>query len=196
MIYDILELGHPLLRNVAKPLPEDLIGSTLVKTLIADMIETMRATRGAGLAAPQIGESVRIFVVEVDNNPRYPYKPAIPLTVVINPDMTFETDDRFDNYEGCLSVPNLRGIVPRCPIIRVRGFDGNGEPLDRTIRGVSAGTFQHEFDHLDGMVFVDRVTDSKTLCTIDAFRTWYEDDVRRKVREIEAAYRSADSDYA
>jgi len=177
-----------MLRDTAKPLPEDLIQTPPVQKLIADLIDTMRHAGGAGLAAPQIGELVRIFVVEVEDNVRYPYKPNIPLTVVINPEISFLTKDRFDNYEGCLSVPNLRGIVPRCPVIRLTGLNPNGKPVNEEIRGLSAGTFQHELDHLDGTLFVDRVTDTKTLCTIEAFTTWHEDDFRRKVREIENRY--------
>lgn len=193
MIRDILKIGHPLLRDTAKPLPADMVPSDLVKKLISDLIETMRHAKGAGLAAPQIGELVRIFVVEVEDNPRYPYKPNIPLTVVINPVIEYLTKDRFDNYEGCLSVPDLRGVVSRCPHIRLRGMDPNGKPIDQEIRGLSAATFQHELDHLNGTLFVDRVTDTKTLCTIDAFGMWHEDDFRRKVRDIEQKYNPGES---
>lgn len=190
MIREILKIGHPMLRDVSKPLPVDLIKSKMVQKLIEELIVTMRDAKGAGLAASQIGELVRMFIVEVEDNPRYPYKPDIPLTVVINPEITFLTDDRFENYEGCLSVPGLLGVVKRCPIIRLTGLNAKGKPIDREIRGISAGTFQHELDHLDGKLFIDRVEDSHTLCTRQAFKQWHESDFRRKIKEIETQYNS------
>lgn len=185
MLRNILEIGHPMLRDPAKPLPEDLLNSSMVEKLIEELVESMREAKGAGLAATQIGEQVRVFVVEVSDNPRYPYKPKIPLTVVINPEITFLTDERFDSFEGCLSVPNLRGVVKRCPHIRLKGLDPASNPIDREIRGVSAGTYQHELDHLDGKLFIDQVNDTHTLCTWNNFQTWYETDFRRTVRDIE-----------
>ena len=126
----------------------------------------MRDADGAGLAAPQVQRPIRVCAIEVrGNNPRYPYKPAIPLTVLINPVLTPLTDEQFENEEGCLSVVDLRGAVKRFAHIRVQAWDREGKALDFEARGLTAGTYQHEVDHLDGKVFVDRVTDPTTLCT-------------------------------
>lgn len=161
----IAQIGHPVLRQRARELSREELASPETQRFIDDLIETMRDANGAGLAAIQVHEPVRIFVVEVENNPRYPYKPKIPLTVVVNPVIEPLTAETFDNYEGCLSVPNLRGVVERYAEIRLTGWDRNGEPIDRVARGLTAGTFQHEKDHLDGTIFVDRVKDPRTLCT-------------------------------
>lgn len=161
----IAQIGHPVLRQRARELSREELAAPKTQRFIDDLIETMRDANGAGLAAIQVHEPVRIFVVEVENNPRYPYKPKIPLTVVVNPVIEPLTAETFDNYEGCLSVPNLRGVVERYAEIRLTGWDRNGEPIDRVARGLTAGTFQHEKDHLDGTIFVDRVKDPRTLCT-------------------------------
>ena len=133
----------------------DELASLDTQQLIDDLIDTMRDANGAGLAATQIGAMVRIAVMEVTSNPRYPYKPPIPLTVIVNPVLTPLSDRTFDNYEGCLSVPNLRGVVERHLELQVTGYDRNGEPLSMELRGYSAGTFQHEADHLDGLLFLE-----------------------------------------
>lgn len=164
-IRKIAVLGNPILRQVARPLFLEELRSEPVQTLIDDLIETMRDAEGAGLAAPQIYQPLRICAIEVGNNPRYPYKPKIPLTILVNPQLTPLSEETFDNYEGCLSVPNLRGLVPRCPWVRVQAWDRHGAPLDFEARGISAGTYQHEVDHLDATVFVDRVRDTRSLCT-------------------------------
>jgi peptide deformylase len=161
----IAQIGHPVLRQRAREVSADELASPAMQRFIDDLVETMRDANGAGLAAIQVYEPVRIFAVEVESNPRYPYKPRVPLTVVVNPVIEPLTEETFENYEGCLSVPNLRGIVDRHAEIRVTGWDRRGEPMDRVYRGLTAGTFQHEKDHLDGMIFVDRVKDPRTLCT-------------------------------
>ena len=186
----ITQLGDPVLREVSKEVPIKDIGTNDVQSLIDDMIETKRAANGAGLAAPQVSKLWRIFVVEVQDNPRYPYKPNYPLTVVVNPRITFLTEDRFDSFEGCLSIPDLRGVLQRCPEIRVQGFDRFGQPLDKIVRGISAGTFQHEDDHLNGILFPDKVMDTRTLCTWTEFRKHYEDGFRHQVEKIVAKYGS------
>jgi peptide deformylase len=140
-----------------------------VQRLIDEMIETMRAAGGAGLAANQIGELVRIAVIEVDGNPRYPYKPPIPLTVIVNPEIEPLGPETVAINEGCLSVPDLRGEVPRFLEIRVRYLDRDGVSHDEVRRGLTAGTFQHELDHLDGVLFLDRVTDPRTFMTWEQF---------------------------
>jgi peptide deformylase len=141
--------------------------------LIDDLIDTMHNANGAGIAANQVGEPLRVTVIEVNNNPRYPYKPSIPLTVVINPVIEPIDDERFDVNEGCLSVPNLRGEVSRFVSVRVRYLDREGKPHDEIKRGLTAGTFQHECDHLDGVLFVDRVTDPTTFSTWEHFERFH-----------------------
>ena len=143
------------------------------------MIETMRAANGAGLAANQVGETVRVAVVEVrPDNPRYPYKPAVPLTVIVNPEIEPVEADVEQINEGCLSVPNLRGEVPRQMAIRVRYLDRDGVEHEEVRRGLTAGTFQHELDHLDGVLFLDRVTDPASLATWDQFKRFHRDGLR------------------
>ncbi len=154
------------------------------------MIETMRDASGAGIAANQVHEPVRICVVEVASNPRYPYKPNWPLTVLVNPVVEPTTDETFLNFEGCLSVPNLRGEVPRFTGVRVRAWDRRGKDLDFAVRGLTAGTFQHELDHLDGKLFVDRVVDTRTLCTWTDFERFHRDAFVERAKELVARYGS------
>ncbi len=165
----IAQIGHPVLRQEARRLSREELLSPETQRFIDDLIETMRDANGAGLAAIQVHELVRICAIEVNNNPRYPYKPPIPLTVLVNPEITVLSDERFSNYEGCLSVPNLRGRVMRATEVRVRAWDRHGKELDYEVRGLSAGTYQHEVDHLNGVIFVDRVHDPKSLCTWEHF---------------------------
>lgn len=184
----ILHLGEPQLRRRADPVDPSDIPSAGIQRIIDDLITTMRAAGGAGLAATQIGETVRICVIEVDNNPRYPYKPSIPLTVLVNPTWVGLTDERFVNNEGCLSVPGLRGDVARLTQIRVNGLDRNGEEIDLTVRGLSAGTYQHECDHLDGMLFVDKLEDPASLSTWDNFERYRRDEYLARVAELVGRY--------
>ncbi len=144
----------------------------------------MRHARGAGLAATQIGVNLRVCVIEVGDNPRYPYKPPIPLTILINPEVQPLTDETFDNYEGCLSVPDLRGVVARWVGVRVRSLDAAGAPFERDVWGLSAGTFQHEVDHLDGKLFVDRVEDSTSLCSWTSFEAFHRADFVARVEAL------------
>jgi peptide deformylase len=164
-IRKIATIGHPVLRRRARDLTPGDLASPEVQRLIDDMIETMRDANGAGLAANQVFEPVRVAVIEVGQNPRYPYKPPIPLTVLVNPSWEPVDDELFENNEGCLSVPDLRGNVLRHVNVRVRYLDREGREHDEVRRGLTAGTFQHEIDHLDGRLFVDRVTDPTTLAT-------------------------------
>ncbi len=150
------------------------------------MIETMRAAGGAGLAANQVGETVRVAVAEVDHNPRYPYKPPIPLTVFVNPVVEPIGDDVEQINEGCLSIPNLRGELPRHMRVRVSYLDRDGAPHEEVKLGLTAGTFQHEVDHLDGILFVDRVADPTTLSTWQQFERFGRDDfIERALRLTE-----------
>jgi peptide deformylase len=170
----VLSIGHPVLRVVAEKVGPDDVTSEPIQTLIDDLIDTMRNANGAGLAATQIGATVRIAVMEVDDNPRYPYKPNIPLTVAINPVIEPLDDELVEINEGCLSVP-LRGNVQRHVNIRVRYLDRDGVAHDEVKRGLTAATWQHECDHLDGVLFVDRVTDTSTLTTWESFEAFHRD---------------------
>lgn len=169
----IAHIGNPLLRQRSRELSREELLSDATQRFIDDMIETMRDANGAGIAAVQVHNPVRIFAVEVKDNPRYPYKPNIPLTIVVNPVITPLTNETFDNYEGCLSVPNLRGVAPRFAEVRVTGWDREGQPFERVARGLTAGTFQHEKDHVDGLLFVDRVKDPTTFCTWAEFDRYH-----------------------
>ena len=184
MIRTIVQLGNPALRQVADPVDVNQIQSDEIQNLIDDLIETMRHANGAGLASTQIAVPLRICIIEVNKNPRYSYKPDIPLTVLINPKVTFLTEERINVYEGCLSVPNMRGKVDRCPEILIEGFDREGQSVSFISKGISAGTFQHELDHLDGLVFTDRMKDASSLTTIDEFADHYEDDFKDQVISI------------
>jgi peptide deformylase len=185
-IRKIAQLGHPVLRAPAREVTRDELASPATQQLIDDLIETMRDASGAGLAAPQVHESVRICVIEVDRNPRYPYKPAIPLTVLVNPVLTPVGDETFDNYEGCLSVPNLRGLVPRAAHLHVRAWDRHGAEIDEVVAGLKAGTYQHEVDHLDGVIYVDRVRDPRTLTTWTEFERHHRDAFVARISELVA----------
>ncbi len=168
-IRTIAPIGEPILRQAARSIDRDELASSETQAFIDDLVATMRHAKGAGLAATQVYDDRRICAIEVGDNPRYPYKPKIPLTVLVNPTITAITDETFANYEGCLSVPDLRGLVHRAVGVRVEAWDRHGEPIEEEIWGLSAGTYQHEVDHLDGVLFVDRVEDPKTLCTWEAF---------------------------
>jgi peptide deformylase len=169
----IAHIGNPVLRQRARELTREELLSESTQIFIDDLIETMRDANGAGIAAIQVYNPVRIFAVEVKDNPRYPYKPNVPLTVVVNPVIEKLSEETFENYEGCLSVPNMRGVVERCVHVRVTGMERDGRPFERVVRGLTAGTFQHEVDHLDGVLFIDRVKDPKTLCTWAEFDRYH-----------------------
>jgi peptide deformylase len=183
-IRKIATVGHPILRQVARQVSPEELATPARQTFIDDLIETMRDASGAGLAAPQVYEPVAICALEVENNPRYPYKPRIPLTVLVNPVLTPLTDETFLNYEGCLSVPNLRGEVPRFTELRVQALDRHGKPLDFVARGLSAGTYQHEVDHLLGKVFLDRVVDPTTFATWGDFDRFHREAFVARARAL------------
>lgn len=172
-VREILHVGNPLLREVSRAVTHEELASLEMQTLIDDLVDTMRAANGAGIAAPQVGELVRIATIEVNENPRYPYKPRIPLTVVVNPVVEFLDDELVDINEGCLSVPNMRGNVLRHVNIRVTYLDRHGVEHVEVKRGLTAGTFQHELDHLDGLLFLDRVHDTRTLTTWEQFERYH-----------------------
>ena len=188
-IRKIAQMGHPVLRRRAEEVPPDEIGSPRIQALIADMIDTMHDADGAGIAAPQIHESLRVAVIEVNHNPRYPDFPGIPLTILVNPVIEAQVklgpdgpsdEDAIVMYEGCLSVTGIRGRVRRPRRVRVRALDPKGQPLDFVWEGVPAAVVQHETDHLNGVLFVDRA-DPRTF----TFLREYERYVPREVRLVD-----------
>jgi peptide deformylase len=185
-VREILTIGHPLLRERSREVTRAELASPEVQRLIDDLVDTMHAANGAGIAAPQVGELLRIATIEVDHNPRYPYKPPIPLTVVVNPVIEPLDDELVEINEGCLSVPNLRGNVMRHVNVRVRWWDRDGVEHDEVRRGLTAGTFQHECDHLDGVLFVDRVHDPRTLTTWEQFERFHRDAFVARISEFVA----------
>jgi peptide deformylase len=154
----ILKMGDDRLLRVAEPV--QAFGTPVLKALITDMRETMAAVNGAGLAAPQIGVNLQLVIFgSTAVNPRYPDRPLVPPTVLINPVITPLGADEEEDWEGCLSVPGLRGVVPRWSHIRYTGFDEKGQPIDRTVEGFHARVVQHECDHLLGQLYPMRVRD-------------------------------------
>src|SRR5688572_22957982 len=135
-IRKIAQIGHPVLRQRAREVTREELLAPETQRFIDDLVETMRDAAGAGLAAIQVYEPIRICAVEVSNNPRYPYKPTIPLTILVNPVLTPVGDDSFENYEGCLSVPNLRGLVRRSLHLHVEAWDRHGNPIDEVVHGL------------------------------------------------------------
>jgi peptide deformylase len=162
-ILKVARLGHPVLRRPARPLSPDEVRTPEVQRLIDDMIETMREYDGAGLAANQVHTPKQVAVIEVLGNPRYPDAPEVPLTVLINPVVTPLTEEMEDGWEGCLSVPEMRGVVPRHTAVRLQCLDREGRPVDLVAKEFFARVIQHETDHLNGIVYLDRMRDLSTL---------------------------------
>lgn len=156
-IRDVLKMGDPRLLTPALPV-EDFASSELAQ-LIVDMHDTMRALNGAGLAAPQIGVGLQVVIFEVSSNPRYPDAESVPFTVLINPLLTPLSDELEEGWEGCLSVPGMRGLVPRHTALRYQGFDAAGQPIDRSVSDFHARVVQHEVDHLHGILYPMRIRD-------------------------------------
>ncbi|MFO0680184.1 MAG: peptide deformylase [Polyangiaceae bacterium] len=189
-IRKIATVGHPVLRAPTRTLTRDELASPEMQKFVDDLVETMVDANGAGLAANQVYEPVRICAIWVKDNPRYPYKPNFPLTILVNPELTVTDPDTFMNYEGCLSVPNLRGEVPRHLGVRVRAWDRHGADLDFEVKGLTAGTFQHETDHLLGKLFLDRVVDTTTLATWADFERFHMKAFAERARALVAKYGS------
>ncbi len=159
MIHEILRMGNPRLLRVAPPVPDAMFGSAELDALIADMFDTMHDAGGVGLAAPQIGVDLQLVIFGFDRAERYPDAPAVPRTVLLNPVITPLSQDMEDGWEGCLSVPGMRGVVSRHSLIRYQGVDPQGEPIDRRAEGFHARVVQHECDHLIGRLYPSRITD-------------------------------------
>ncbi len=186
-VLPLVTVGDPVLRRRAREVtPEELRGPR-VQRLIDDLVETKRHANGAGLAANQVGELLRVAIVEVTpGNPRYPYKPPVALTVMVNPVLEPVGDETVELNEGCLSVPGLRGTVDRHVTVRVRYLDREGTAHDELRRGLTAGTFQHEVDHLDGVLFLDRVRDPTTFTTWEQFERHHRDAFEAHARALVA----------
>jgi peptide deformylase len=157
MIRDVLRMGDE--RLLKKSVPVENFNTPELRDLLIDMEDTMAHLRGAGLAAPQIGVGLRVVIFGSDANPRYPDAPEVPKTVLINPVLTPVGNEIEDGWEGCLSVPGMRGVVPRYYRLRYQGFDETGSPIDRTVEGFHARVVQHEVDHLDGILYPMRIED-------------------------------------
>jgi len=172
----IVRLGHPALRTPAQPLGPSRIAEPEIQSLIDDMVETMHEAHGVGLAAPQVGEGVQLFVYQAAG------PPEIPLHVVINPMITPQVRELVYDWEGCLSIPDLRGLVPRHPAVRVQGLDREGRQLDYLVSGFEARVVQHEFDHLNGVIFLDRMRDLRSLAYFEEWEAYL---VGRSHQELE-----------
>ena len=172
-ILKVTRLGHPVLRKVTAIIAAEELQFPDVQKFIDDMIETMKDYDGVGLAADQVFESKQIAVLEVSENPRYPQKPEVPLTVLVNPRITPLSEDMEDDWEGCLSIPDLRGRVPRYKTIRVQARDRDGNALDFVAEDFHARVIQHEFDHLNGKVYLDRMRDFSTLTFLQEFARYW-----------------------
>ncbi len=167
MIREILKMGDPRLLRIAPPVPESMLGSAELDALIADMFDTMRAAEGVGLAAPQIGVDLQLVIFGFEHSDRYPDEPEVPRTILLNPVITPLSQDMEDGWEGCLSVPGLRGVVSRYSLIRCQGLDPTGVPIDRTAQGFHARVVQHECDHLIGRLYPSRITDFSKFGYLD-----------------------------
>lgn len=157
MIHPILKMGDPRLLKIARPV--ERFDTPELNALIADMFQTMASAGGVGLAAPQIGVDLQLVIFGFDNSDRYPDAPPVPRTILLNPVIEPSSEEMEDGWEGCLSVPGLRGVVPRHRAIRYRGFDPQGNPIDREAEGFHARVVQHECDHLIGRLYPSRIRD-------------------------------------
>lgn len=172
-ILKVARLGHPVLRMPAKPLSRSDLKDRDTQRFIDDMVETMRDYHGVGLAAPQVHDSRRIIVIEEQRGDEEETKPAVPLTVLVNPVLTPLGGGTVEDWEGCLSIPDLRGRVPRWAAISVQALDRHGKPVAVEARGFFARVIQHEVDHLDGVVFLDRMKDMATLSFLQEYATYW-----------------------
>ncbi len=163
MILKVARLGHPVIRAAAQPVAPEVIRTPEFQKLLDDMVETMHEYSGVGLAAPQVHLSMQVAVLEVENHPRYPEMPSVPLTYLINPQVTILDPSTVEDWEGCLSIPDLRGIAPRFRQLRVIGLGREGEALDFVANDFHARVIQHETDHLKGEVYLDRMPTLKSL---------------------------------
>ena len=183
--FNIAQIGHPILRNKTKDIPINDIKSDNTQKIIEKMIKTMRKHNGAGLAANQIYEPIRVCVIEVLDNPRYKHLNNIPLKVLINPKVIIKKNTAtFNSYEGCLSVPNLRGKVRRYNSINVTYYTMDAKKITENIKGLESIVYQHEIDHLDGYLFTDKVEDNTTLVTYENYQKYYEEGYKKELENF------------
>ena len=183
--FNIAQIGHPILRNKTKDIPINEIKSENTQKIIEKMIKTMRKHNGAGLAANQIYEPIRICIIEVLDNPRYKHLNTIPLKVLINPKVIIKKDTAtFNSYEGCLSVPNLRGKVKRYNTINVTYYNMDAKKITEDIKGLESIVYQHEIDHLHGYLFTDKVEDNSTLVTYENYQKYYEEGYKKELENF------------
>jgi peptide deformylase len=178
-ILKVARMGHPVLRAKALPVPPDQIRSATVQRLIDDMFETMREYTGIGLAAPQVHEGVRIFVAGVHGGPISEVlndDENMPLMALVNPEIAPISEATSEGWEGCLSIPDVRGLVPRATAIRVDAYDRTGKRVSFAAAGLTARVIQHETDHLDGILFMDRMRSLHSLAFMDEYRRFWIDD--------------------
>lgn len=174
-ILKVARLGNPVLRRGAEPLPPDQIGSPQLQKLIDDMIETMKEYDGVGLASVQVHEPKHIAILEVEANPRYPQKPRVALSVLLNLRIAPLSEEKEEDWEGCLSIPELRGKVPRYKTIEVQALDRSGKELNFVASDFHARVIQHEWDHLNGKVFLDRMQGLSSLTYLREFARYWTD---------------------
>ena len=183
--FNIAQIGHPILRNKTKDIPINEIKSENTQKIIEKMIKTMRKHNGAGLAANQIYEPIRICIIEVLDNPRYKHLNTIPLKVLINPKVIIKKNTAtFNSYEGCLSVPNLRGKVKRYNTINVTYYNMDAKKITEDIKGLESIVYQHEIDHLHGYLFTDKVEDNSTLVTYENYQKYYEEEYKKELENF------------
>jgi peptide deformylase len=178
-ILKVARMGHPVLRTKAKPISQTEIGSPRIQRLIDDMFETMHEYAGIGLAGPQVHEGLRLFVAGVRPTPVTPElgdDADMPLVALINPEVTLVGEPTATGWEGCLSIPDIRGMVPRAAEVRVQAFDRTGRRIALTARGLPARVIQHETDHLDGVLFFDRMASFESLTFMDEYRRFWTED--------------------
>ena len=176
-ILKVARLGHPVIRKPAVSVPQEEIRSKEIQELIDNMIDTMREYEGVGLAAPQIHVSKQIAVLEVNANSRYPDAPKVPLTILINPKINSRSKKIVEAWEGCLSIPDMRGVVPRNDSLVCEALDREAKPIKLEVEGFFARVIQHEWDHLQGNVYLDRMTNLRSLSHLSEFaRFWVEKD--------------------
>jgi len=172
-IRPVLRMGDPQLLDISEPV--EFFDSEL-QELVTDMLDTMKELNGAGLAAPQVGVSLRVVIFGFEENPRYPDADAVPFTVLVNPTLTPIGEDMDEDWEGCLSVPGMRGLVPRYTQLRYQGFDLTGKPIDRTVEGFHARVVQHEVDHLDGILYPQRIRDMRQFGFNEELEATFDDE--------------------
>jgi len=172
-ILKVARLGHPVLREVARPLAIDQISSTSIQRLIQDIVETMKENGGVGLAAPQVHESLQIMAIEALTRSDKSEEKETSLMVLINPALTVVSEKMIEDWEGCLSIPDLRGLVPRYQEIRVQAYDSEGKRLNFQARDFLARVIQHEHDHLIGKVFLDRMRGFESLAFLNEFSKYW-----------------------